>query len=74
MSQSPQYNQSKQSKSSASTENGYQETDNKSYLEKYWQLPYLDNLSKEAIFENDEIKEQHETMKLQSEEVMPKNT
>ena len=36
MSQSPQYNQSKQSKSSASTENGYQETDNKSYLEKYW--------------------------------------
>ena len=32
-------------------------------------VAYLNNLSEEAIFESSRIKEQHETMKLQNEEV-----
>ena len=38
------------------------------------QLPHLNNPSKEAIFESNKIKEGHETMTLQNEEVILKNT
>ena len=38
------------------------------------QLPHLNNPSEEAIFEINKIKEGHETMTLQNEEVMLKNT
>ena len=34
-------------------------------------VAYLNNPSEEAIFDSNRIKEQHETMKLQNEEVMP---
>ena len=37
-------------------------------------VAYLNNPSEEAIFESNRIKEQHETMKLQNEEVMPSKT
>ena len=37
-------------------------------------VQYLNNPSKEVIFENNKIKEGHETMTLQDEEVMLKNT
>ena len=47
-------------------------TKNKVYLEIL--APDLDNPSEEAIFESNQIKEHHETMKLQNEEVMLKNT
>ena len=33
-------------------------------------VTYLNNPSEEAIFESNRIKDQHETMKLQSEEFM----
>ena len=33
-------------------------------------VPYLNNSSEETIFGSNKIKEQHETMKLQNEEVM----
>ena len=33
-------------------------------------VPYLNNPSEETIFGSNKIKEQHETMKLQNEEVM----
>ena len=46
-------------------------TKNQSYLEVL--VPYLNNPSEEAIFGSNKIKEEHETMKLQNEEVMPKN-
>lgn len=36
-------------------------------------VPYLDNLSEEAIFESNQIK-QHETMDIQNNEAMLKNT
>ena len=36
-------------------------------------LPYLDNLSEEVIFGSNKSKEEHETMKLQNEEVILKN-
>ena len=37
-------------------------------------VPYLNNpSSEEAIFGSNKIKEEHETMKLQNEEVMLKN-
>ena len=32
-------------------------------------VPYLNNPSEEAIFESNRIKEQHETIKFQNEEV-----
>ena len=35
-------------------------------------VPYLNNPSEEAIFESNKIKEGHETMALQNEEVMLK--
>ena len=41
------------------------------HIWKYW---YLNNPSEEAIFESNKIKEGHETMTLESEEVMLKNT
>ena len=37
-------------------------------------VPYLNNPSEETIFGSHKIKEQHETMKLQNEEVMLRNT
>ena len=37
-------------------------------------VPYLNNSYEETIFGINKIKEQHETMKLQSEEVMLRNT
>ena len=37
-------------------------------------VAYLNNPSKETIFGSNRIKEQHETMKLQNEEVMPSKT
>ena len=37
-------------------------------------LSCLDNLSEEAIFGSNQIMEQHETMKLQKEEITLKNT
>ena len=37
-------------------------------------VPYLNNPSEEAIFENNKIKQGHETMTRQNEEVMLKNT
>ena len=36
-------------------------------------VPYLNNPSEEAIFGSNRIKDEHETMKLQNEEVMVKN-
>ena len=33
-------------------------------------VPYLNNLSGEILFGSNKIKEQHETMKLENEEVM----
>ena len=49
-------------------------TKNKTYLETL--VPYLNNPSEEAryIIASNKIKEQHETIKLQNEEVMLKNT
>ena len=47
-------------------------TKNYTYLEML--VPYLDNLSEETILGSNKIKEQHETMKLQNEEVMLRNT
>ena len=35
-------------------------------------VPYLNNPSEEAIFGSNRIKEQHDSMKLQNEEVMLK--
>ena len=37
-------------------------------------VPYLNNPSEETICGSNKIKEQHETMKLQNEEVMPGTT
>ena len=51
----------------------YEETDQQDrgiYLEIL--VPYLNNPSEEVIFGSNKIKEEHETMKLQNEEVMPK--
>ena len=36
--------------------------------------PYVNNPSEETIFGGSKIKEQHETVKLQNEEVMLRNT
>ena len=46
-------------------------TKNQEYLETL--VPYLNNPSAEAIFGSNKIKEEHETTKLQNEEVMLKN-
>ena len=46
-------------------------TKNQSYLEVL--VPHLNNPSEEATFGSNKIEEEHETMKLQNEEVMPKN-
>ena len=42
-----------------------------SYLEVL--VPYLNNPSEEAMFGSNKIKDEHETMKLQNEEVKLKN-
>ena len=52
----------------------YQKTDEQElgiYLEIL--VPYQNNRSEEVIFGSNKIKEEHETMKLQNEEVMLKN-
>ena len=41
-----------------------------SFLDLEILVAYLNNPSEEAILESNRIKEQHETMKLQNEEVM----
>ena len=46
-------------------------TNNQEYLETL--VPYLNNPSEEAVFGSNKIKEEHEIMKLQNEEVMFKN-
>ena len=46
-------------------------TKNQVYLEIL--VPYLNNPSEEAIFGRNKIKEEHETMELENEEVIPKN-
>ena len=46
-------------------------TKNQEYLETL--VPYLNNLSEEAIFGSNKTKEKHETMKLQNKEVMLQN-
>ena len=51
----------------------YKETaKNQTYLE--IPVPYLNNPSEETTFRSNKIKEQHETMKLQNEEIMLRNT
>ena len=72
ISQSPQYNQSRQSQSSRG--NVYEETaaKNKTYLKML--VPYLNNPSEETIFRSNKIKEQRESMKLQNNEVILRNT
>ena len=73
MSQSPHYNQSGQSQSSASRRNVYHESNTRHiFLEIL--LPCPDNLSGKAMFGSNQIKEQDETMKIQKEEVMLKIT
>ena len=47
-------------------------TKNQAYLET--EVPYLNNPSEEPTFGSNKIKEQHDTMKLQNEEAMLKNT
>ena len=75
MSQSPQYSQSRKSKSSASTGHAYQETDQELGISgEILVATILDNPSEDAVFENDQIKEQHEIMILQNENFMLKNT
>ena len=37
-------------------------------------VPYFNNPSEETIYGSNKIKEKHETMKLQNEEVMLRNT
>ena len=47
-------------------------TKNQTYLEIL--VPKINNLSEEAIFGSNEIKKEHETLTLQNEEAMLKNT
>ena len=70
ISKSPQYNQSRQ-QGQSSRENVYEETA-KNQVARHLEIlvPYLNNPSQETIFRSDKIKEQHETMKLQNEEIM----
>ena len=72
MCQSPQYNQSRQIQSIASTGNVYQETDQELGIFGR-DVPYLDNPSEEVIFESNQIK-QYETMDIPNNEAMLKNT
>ena len=73
ISQSPQYNQSRQGQSSR--ENVYEET-TKNQVARDLEIlvPYLNNASEETIFGSNKIKEQYETIKLQNEKVMFRNT
>ena len=50
----------------------YKETDKELHVGiwKYWYLIYLSNPSEETIFGSNKIKDQHEIIKLQNEEVM----
>ena len=49
-------------------------TKNQTYLFPEILVPYLNNPSKETMFGSNKIKVQHETMKLQNEDVMLENT
>ena len=62
------YKQSRQSQSSR--ENVYEKTNQELVIYLKILVPYLNNPSEESIFGSNKIKEQHETMKLQIEEVM----
>ena len=65
ISQSPQYNQSRQGQSSRENVQRKLPRTSKTYPEIL--VPYLNNSSEETIFGSNKIKEQHETMKLQNE-------
>ena len=65
ISQSPQYNQSRQGQSSR--ENVQRKLPRTSQTYPEILVPYLNNSSEETIFGSNKIKEQHETMKLQNE-------
>ena len=71
ISQSPQYNTEGRARPE---EKMFQRnlSKNQAYLEIL--LSYLNNPSEEAIFRSNKIKEEHETITLQNEEVMLKNT
>ena len=74
ISQRPQYYQSRQRQTIRAAEEMFMRklTKNQTYLEIL--VTYLNNPSEETIFGSNKIKEQHETEKLQNEEVMPQNT
>ena len=64
ISQSPQYNQSRQGQSCRG--DVYEETANNQlprHIQKYWYYTLI-NSSEETLFGSNKIKEQHETMKL----------
>ena len=65
ISQSPQYNQSRQGQSSRENVQRKLPRTSKTYPEIL--VPYLNNSSEETIFESNKTKEQHTTMKLQNE-------
>ena len=65
ISQSPQYNQSRQGQSSRENVQRKLPRTSKTYPEIL--VPYLNNSSEETIFGSNKIKKQHETMKLQNE-------
>ena len=64
ISESPQYNQSRQGQSSRENVQKKLPRTSQTYLEIL--APYLNNSSEETIFESNKIKKQHETMKLQN--------
>ena len=63
--QSPQYNQRRQSQNRRG--NVYEETDQELQAYPEILIPYLSNSSKEAVFGNNRIEEEHATVKLQNE-------
>ena len=64
MSQSPQYNQSRQIQSSTSRGNAFTGKLSKNYSYLKTLVPYLDNPSEEGISETIKITEQHQAIKL----------
>ena len=75
ISQNPQYNQSRQSQSSRG--NVYEKTDQELGISGNttgnWHTSQPNNPSEKTIFGSNKVKEQHETIKLQNEEVMHRN-
>ena len=68
MSQSPQYNQSRQIQRSTSRGNAFTRKLSKNYSYLKTLVPYLDNPSEEGISETIKITEQHQAIKLWNEE------